>query len=142
VLDEAMRLYPPAFSIVRRARAADVADGVAIPKGAIVQTAPWVLHRHRRLWDAPDRFDPTRFLPGAAAPARFTYLPFGAGQRLCIGSQFALAEATLVLALLMRRFRLTPTTDTPVTPVARITLQPDHPPPFRITPRDGMLSAS
>ncbi len=135
VVNEAMRLYPPALSIVRRALADDVADGVKIGKGAIVQTAPWVLHRHRLLWDRPDEFDPDRFLPNAPPPQRYSYIPFGMGPRQCIGMQFALAEATLVLAMLLRDFVIAPTTDRPVTPVAQITLQPSDPAPFRLTPR-------
>jgi cytochrome P450 len=135
VVSEAMRLYPPALSIVRRALAPDDADGVAIRKGAIVQTAPWVLHRHRRLWERPDAFDPNRFLPDAPPPERYSYIPFGIGPRQCIGMQFALTEATLVLAMLSRDFTIAPTTDRPVTPVAQITLQPFDPAPFRLTPR-------
>jgi cytochrome P450 len=135
VVSEAMRLFPPALSIVRRALAPDNADGVAIGKGAIVQTAPWVLHRHRRLWERPDAFDPNRFSPDAPAPERYSYIPFGIGPRQCIGMQFALTEATLVLAMLSRDFTIAPTTDRPVTPVAQITLQPFDPAPFRLTPR-------
>jgi cytochrome P450 len=136
VVSEAIRLYPPALSIVRRALAPDDADGVAIRKGAIVQTAPWVLHRHRRLWERPDAFDPNRFLPDAPPPERYSYIPFGIGPRQCIGMQFALTEATLVLAMLSRDFTIAPTTDRPVTPVAQITLQPFDPAPFRLTPRE------
>ena len=66
--------------------------------------APWVLGRHRRLWRDPDAFDPSRFLPGAGERPRFAYLPFGAGPRICVGAQFALAEATLVLAAMVREF--------------------------------------
>ncbi len=67
----------------------------------MVLIAPWVLHRHRLLWSEPDRFDPERFLPDAAPPSRYAYLPFGIGPRVCIGAQFALTEATLVLATLI-----------------------------------------
>lgn len=137
VVHEAMRLYPPALSIVRRALAPDEADGISIPAGTIVQVAPWVLHRHRRHWDRPDTFDPDRFMPGAPSPERYTYLPFGIGPRQCIGAGLALVEATLVLAMLLRRFEITPTTEDPVLPVAQITLQPHAPPPFRLTPRDA-----
>ena len=135
VVQEAMRLYPPAFSIVRQALAADRAGGTDIPAGAIVQAAPWVLHRHRLLWDRPDAFDPARFLPDAPPPPRFTYLPFGVGPRACIAAPFAQLEAVLVVALLVRAFVIAPTTDRAVTPVAQITLQPWDPPPLRITLR-------
>jgi cytochrome P450 len=135
VVQEALRLYPPAYGIFRVARQADEADGVPIPKGAIVMIAPWLLHRHRRLWAEPDVFDPARFLPGAPAPDRFAYLPFGIGPRICIGAQFALTEATLVLARLVRQFEIGRADDRPVIPVAAITVRPDHPPPFRLRPR-------
>jgi unspecific monooxygenase len=134
-VQEALRLYPPAFGIFRLARHADQAGGVAVPKGAIVMVAPWLLHRHRRLWAAPDVFDPTRFLPGAPPPARFAYLPFGVGPRVCIGAQFALTEATLVLARLVRAFAISRADSQPVIPVAAITVRPDRPPPFRLRPR-------
>ena len=71
-----------------------------MPKGSLVVMAPWILHRHRKRWSHPERFDPTRFLPGAPPVDRFAYLPFGVGPRVCIGAQFALIEATLVMARL------------------------------------------
>ena len=97
--------------------------------------APWVLHRHRRLWADPDAFHPERFLPGAVPPDRFAYLPFGAGPRVCIGAPLAMAEATLVTAALVRRFHLTPADDRPVLPVAVVTTQPDRLPGFRLSRR-------
>jgi cytochrome P450 len=137
VVDEALRLYPPAFSVVRQARTTDRAGDVRIPPRAVVLIVPWVLHRHRLLWRDPDNFDPTRFLPEAEPPQRFSYLPFGAGPRACIGAQFALTETVLVLARLVRAFRIERADDRPVLPLARITLQPDHPPPFRLRRRRG-----
>jgi len=97
--------------------------------------SPWVLHRHRRLWERPEVFDPQRFLPGAPAPDRFAYLPFGVGPRVCIGAQFALTEATLVLAAMLKAFEIERADDKPVIPVGIVTTQPDHPPPFRLRPR-------
>jgi cytochrome P450 len=135
VVHEAMRLYPPAYTIVRQAKHADAAGGIAVPAGAIVFIAPWVLHRHRRLWPQPEVFDPTRFLPGAPAPDRFAYLPFGVGPRVCIGAQFALTEATLVLATMVKAFHIERSDDQPVMPVGIVTTQPDHPPLFRLQPR-------
>lgn len=135
VVHEALRLYPPAFTIARRAIAADVAGGVAVPARAIVLISPWVLHRHRRLWRDPERFDPERFLPGAPPPDRFAYLPFGIGPRVCVGAQFALTEATLVLAAMVQAFRIERADDAPVIPRAVVTTQPDHSPPFLLSRR-------
>ena len=135
VVQETLRLYPPAFTLARQARGADEAGGVAIPARAVVLIAPWVLHRHRRLWDEPEKFDPARFLPGAPPPERCAYLPFGMGPRVCIGAQFALTEATLVLAAMVRAFHIERADAEPVVPVAVVTTQPDHPPLFRLAPR-------
>ena len=132
VVHEALRLYPPAFTLARQALRADVAGGIPVPARTVVLIAPWVLHRHRRLWRQPDTFDPARFLPPALPPDRFAYLPFGIGPRVCIGAQFALTEATLVLATLIQTFHVERADDTPVTPRAVVTTQPDHPPQFRL----------
>jgi cytochrome P450 len=135
VIDETLRLYPPAFSIIRQARGPDIAAGVTIPPRAVILIVPWVLHRHKALWRDPDLFMPERFLPGAEPPTRFSYLPFGAGPRACIGAQFALTEAVLVLARLVREFEIELADPDPVLPLALITLQPDHRPPFRLRRR-------
>lgn len=135
VIDEVLRLYPPAFSIVRQARAAADAAGTPVPARAVVLIVPWIVHRHQLLWRDPDVFDPGRFLPGAPPPERFSYLPFGAGPRACIGAQFALTEAVLVLARLAQAFRIELADDRPVMPRALFTLQPDRPAPFCLVPR-------
>ena len=135
VVHEALRLFPPAFTIVRQARNPDNAGGISIPAGAIVFISPWVLHRHRRLWRQPEVFDPSRFLPGAAAPDRFAYLPFGVGPRVCVGAQFALTEATLVLASIVKAFKIERADSEPVMPVGIVTTQPDRAPLFRLQPR-------
>jgi cytochrome P450 len=135
VVQEALRLYPPAFTIVRMALGRDELAGEKVPAGSLVVIAPWILHRHRKRWAHPERFDPTRFLPGAPSPDRFAYLPFGAGPRICIGAQFALMEATLVLARLVRDFRLELVGPQRVTPVAVVTTVPDRRPVFRLVPR-------
>ncbi len=139
VVHEALRLYPPAFTLARQALAAETAGGIPIAARTVVLIAPWVLHRHRLLWSEPDRFDPERFLPDAAPPSRYAYLPFGIGPRVCIGAQFALTEATLVLATLIQSFRIERADDLPVTPRAIVTTQPDHPPPFLLRPRRPAL---
>ncbi|GJE39733.1 Putative cytochrome P450 132 [Methylobacterium persicinum] len=136
VIDETLRLYPAAFVVVRRALAPDEVAGHAVRKGDILIVSPWVLHRHRRLWDDPDAFDPGRFLPGRQGPARFSYLPFGAGPRVCIGAQFALSEAVLALARLCSAFRIAPVSAAPILPVAVVTTQPENPGLFRLTARD------
>ena len=135
VVQETLRLYPPAFTIVRLAKAADEVMGQKIEAGSLVVVAPWVLHRHKNLWRDPHAFDPARFLPGAPPYDRFAWLPFGVGPRVCIGAQFALVEATLVLARFMAAFRLEITGSPRVTPVGVVTLVPDRTPAFRLTPR-------
>jgi len=137
VIDEALRLYPPAFVIVRRALGEDVAGGIAVPRESLVLIAPWVLHRHRRFWTAPQRFDPSRFLPGAPSPPRFAYMPFGAGSRTCVGAPFALTELVLVVATLVRAFWIELAPHRPVSPVGVVTIQPDPPPSFVLRPRPG-----
>lgn len=125
VLDESLRLYPPAHTISRQALADDVVTGLPVPRGATVLIVPWLVHRHRTLWDRPEVFDPERFTPeNAAARPRFAYLPFGGGPRICIGAGFAMTEALIVLASVGRRFRLRLVPDQAVEPVGLITLRP------------------
>ena len=137
VVQEALRLYPPAFTLARLATDDDLAGGVPVKANTVVLIAPWVLHRHLKLWAQPERFDPSRFLPGAVPPDRFAYLPFGAGPRVCIGAQFALTEATLVLATLIQHFRVERPEDSPVSVRAIVTTQPDHAPPFLLHRRSA-----
>lgn len=133
VIEESMRLYPPAPGISNRAVLEDdVVCGVKVPKGAQVGIMPWLLHRHRTLWDNPEKFDPERFSPERSQGRhRFAYLPFGGGPRVCIGMALAMAEAQLILATLAQRFRLK------LIPGQKIVLQ------HRITmrPRDGIRMA-
>ncbi|KMO22688.1 cytochrome P450 [Methylobacterium indicum] len=136
VAQEALRLYPPVYVIARRAAQASTVEGVTIPAGSIVMIPTWILHRNPRWWDRPAAFDPGRFLD-RPEPDRFLYLPFGAGPRICIGAQLALAEATLVLARLMRDFCLALDGDRPVLPVATTTVRPDHVPRFHLARRAG-----
>jgi cytochrome P450 len=135
VVSEALRLYPPAFMVVREAIGPDRCGTVEVRKGDTVLIAPWVLGRHRRYWYDPHAFDPGRFMPGAPPPSRFAYLPFGAGPRVCIGAQFAMAMALIVVAGLVQRFRLSLVDAAPVLPVCVITTRPARPPMFRLTPR-------
>jgi cytochrome P450 len=135
VIDETMRLYPPAALIARTPTSADTIAGLPVKKGDLVLIAPWLLHRHEKLWSEPNAFIPARFMPEAPPPDRFAYLPFGVGARVCIGAHFALVEATLALAKLIGAFRVELLDKAPVMPVAVVTTQPDRSPMFRITRR-------
>jgi unspecific monooxygenase len=135
VVDETMRLYPPAFLIARAAAGNDEVAGIPIKKHDVILIAPWLLHRHEKLWRDPNTFVPERFLPPAPPPDRFAYLPFGVGARVCIGAHFALVEATLVLARIIAAFRVTLLDKDPVMPVGVVTTQPNRSPMFQITPR-------
>ncbi len=99
----------------------------------MILIAPWLLHRHEKLWRDPNAFIPERFMPPAPPPDRFAYLPFGVGPRICIGAHFALVEATLALARIIGAFRVTLLDKEPVMPVGVVTTQPDRSPMFRIT---------
>lgn len=135
VLNEALRLYPPAYVIVREAIGPDLAGDIPIRRRDVVMISPWVLHRHRAFWREPDAFDPSRFLPDAPSPPRFAYLPFGAGPRICVGAQFALTEGALVLAAMIQRFQVSLASTRPIIPVGIVTTQPDHAPLFHVRPR-------
>jgi cytochrome P450 len=136
VIDEAARLYPPIAAISRVALGPDELAGVKVKRGSLVVIAPYVLHRHRLLWRDPNTFDPTRFLGEARhAIDRYAYIPFGAGARTCIGSVFALQEATLVLANIVKNFRLELAPNAAVWPLLRVTLRPDNGLPMVVTRR-------
>jgi cytochrome P450 len=135
VVDETMRLYPPAFLIARAALGADEVAGMPVAKNDVILIAPWLLHRHEKLWRDPNAFVPERFLAPAPPPDRFAYLPFGVGPRVCIGAHFALVEATLALARIIAAFRVTLLDKEPVMPMGVVTTQPDRSPMFQITPR-------
>ena len=128
--EEAMRLYPPAPSINRAPIEDDTwtaANGtkLTLPKGESVLVMPWTLHRHELYWDRPRHFMPERFLPENREKIhRFQYLPFGAGPRVCIGATFALQEAVIALAVLMKRYRFDVTKNANPWPVQRLTTQP------------------
>jgi cytochrome P450 len=136
VIEEAMRLFPPAPFIGRAANEDDRIGPIKIPKNSMVAISPYVLHRHRTLWDEPDAFMPDRFLPERRGSIdRFAYLPFGAGPRVCIGSSFALQEAIIVLASIVRSVRLDLQEGHVVEPVHRVTLRMRGGLPMRLTKR-------
>ena len=135
VIDETLRLYPPAYLIARAAAAPDMVAGLPVKKGDVILIAPWLLHRHEKLWRDPNMFIPSRFMLPAPAPDRFAYLPFGVGARVCVGAHFALVEATLALARLIGAFRIELLDKEPVMPIGVVTTQPDRSPMFAITAR-------
>ena len=135
MIDESLRLYPPAFLIARAAIAQDTVVGLPVRRNDVILIAPWLLHRHQKLWREPAAFIPRRFMPPAPPPDRFAYLPFGVGPRICIGAHFALVEATLALARLIGTFRVELQDRDPVMPVGVVTTQPDRSPMFVIRPR-------
>jgi cytochrome P450 len=127
VLDEALRLYPPAWMFERQAIESDKLGDYAIEKGAIVGFCPYVLHRHPSHWENPEGFDPDRFLPERAQKRpRYAYLPFGGGPRTCIGNHFAMMEAQIILAMILREHRIELDPSHPVELDPVITLRPKH----------------
>jgi cytochrome P450 len=125
VLDEALRLYPPAWGFSRLALNDDRLRDYRVPAGSIVFLIPYVVHRRSALWPDPERFDPERFRPELVADRpRFAYFPFGGGPRHCIGQQFALLEAQLILATVARRYRVEVASGQPIAPDPLITLRP------------------
>jgi cytochrome P450 len=135
VVDDTMRLYPPAFLIARAAAAPDTVAGLPVKNKDVILIAPWLLHRHEKLWRDPNAFIPSRFMPPSPPPDRFAYLPFGVGARVCIGAHFALVEATLALAKMIGAFRVELLDKEPVMPIGVVTTQPDRSPMFGITLR-------
>lgn len=127
VIQESMRLYPPAWGIARQSLADDELGGYRLPAGSILALGTYVTHRLPAFWDEPDRFDPERFTPErSAGRPRFAYLPFGGGARQCVGASFAMLESRLVLATLAQRFRPQLVPGHPVVTDATFTLRPRH----------------
>lgn len=133
VVEETLRLYPPAWLITRQALEADVIDQISVPAGALIIMSPWLLHRHPDLWTDPDAFNPDRFQGDIP---RFAHIPFGAGPRLCIGRDFSYVESVMMLAELTRSF----TVELPAgasLPVGEplVTIRPRGGMPVRVRPR-------
>jgi len=141
VLDETMRLYPPLPMTLRSAAADDMVCGHPVPRKSVVAVMPWAVHRHRKLWTDPDRFDPDRFGPGqssgegAATRSRYAYIPFGVGPHVCVGASLALTEILIAVAILAQRFRFRLAPGPRIEPVAWTTLRPLHGIMMTIEPR-------
>ncbi|MCR9126271.1 MAG: cytochrome P450 [Rhodobacteraceae bacterium] len=136
IVEEALRLYPPAGMVSRTARAADVLCGTEVRPGDTVIVPIYALHRNHMLWDDPDSFRPDRFA-GRRDRDRFAYLPFGDGPRICIGASFAMQEAIVILATLLARFRFSPVTGRTPEPVMILTLRPQGGVWLTAEPLDG-----
>lgn len=130
---ETLRLYPPVAYVVRKAIKDDVVAGHAITAGTEVWISPYILHRHRKYWENPTAFMPDRFT-GIASPwtSLDTFLPFGAGPRICIGAGFAMVEAQIVLASLLSKYRVSLEDNKPVLPTFRLATVPDRDPYFKL----------
>jgi cytochrome P450 len=125
VIEESLRLYPPAWVTVRKVDNDDIIGGYHIPAGSTVVVSAYVLHRNPTFWPDPERFDPERFTPERVAERpRFAYIPFSAGPRQCIGNTFALVEAQLILATIAQRYHLDVAPGHRVAPEPLITLRP------------------
>lgn len=133
VIDESLRLYPPAAAVTRLATRPTEVGGVRLPKRSQVIASQWVLHRDPRYFDDPDAFRPERWRaaegqePLARRLPRFAFFPFGGGQRLCLGAGFAITEATLLLASIGRRFRVELVPGQTIAPKLSFTLHPSAP---------------
>ena len=137
VLEESMRLYPPAYAIARWGNEPDEVGGYHVPANAVITMSPYVTHRHPDFWENPEQFDPQRFTPTRKAERpRYAYLPFGGGPRLCIGNSFAMTEAILLLASIVQQFRLGLVPGSIVETEPLITLRPKGQLMMTLTPRE------
>jgi cytochrome P450 len=138
VVQEALRLYPPLWMIERRAIGADEIAGHSIEPGSIVAICSYLLHRDERFWSEPQRFDPDRFLPERAETRpRYAYLPFGGGPRRCVGAGLAMMEAQLIVAMVVRSWRVCRVDNNAVDPVPLLSMRPPDVVRMRLEPRDA-----
>jgi len=143
VIDETLRLYPPAPTMLRRTLADDVVCGRPIPRNSIVGVLPWVVHRHRRLWRNPDGFDPDRFAPEeTAARSRYAYVPFAIGPHVCIGASLALVEIMVAMAVCAQRFRFRLVPGQRIEPIGWTNLHPKGGIRMTVEPRTGAAPAA
>ena len=137
ILDETLRLYPSAPRFDRQALADDRLGEHEVRAGELVSIWPWIVHRHKRLWEDPDAFLPERFAPGAPERHRFQYLPFGGGPRVCVGARFATAEALTILAQWLSQWRFAPAAGRVVRASGMVTLRPAGGLPLGISRRSS-----
>jgi cytochrome P450 len=136
VLNEAMRLYPPVYTLFRESTEPVELAGYDLPEGALCMLPQWVVHRSPRYYDDPETFDPDRWLPERARERpRFAFFPFGGGPRICIGKQFSLLESKLILAAVASEFELERVDDEPLELRPSLTMHPRNPVRMRLTPR-------
>ncbi len=143
IFEEALRLYPPVPILPREALKEEVFQGTRIPKGSLVFVVPWLLHRHKNLWDRPDHFIPERFLGEKADRiSKFQYVPFSIGPRICAGMAFGMTEAILCLAALGQKLQLRLQPGADVQPVCRLTLRPGDGLPMIVQVRSNIDHAA
>jgi cytochrome P450 len=138
VFREALRLYPPVPMMVRQNLNPEEMRGRRVKPGAQIVLSPWHLHRHERIWTAPDDFDPDRWARDEnKPPARDAYMPFSSGPRVCPGAGFAMVEGVVLLALLVRAFRFAPVAGKTPVPVAHLTVRARDGIHLRVSKRDS-----
>ena len=136
IIEETLRLFPPAWGLPRESVTEDEIQGYPLPKKSLVVVSQYFTHRHPDFWEHPEQFKPERFVEAEIMKRhKFAYYPFGGGPRICIGNQFALMEATLVLSTLAQRFHLEPAGDKPVEVDPTFTLRPKNGLPMRLVRR-------
>ena len=134
VLQETTRLYPPIPLYSRQAVEDDRIHGRSVPAGSLVIISPWLVHRHRKLWSQPEVFDPDRFLAEDSDRPRYAYIPFSAGPRTCLGGSFAMVEMTVIITMLLQRYRLQLRPNHAVEPRGLLTVRPRHGMPMTLEP--------
>jgi len=143
VFEETIRLFPPAPAFLRKAIEADKVGDLEIPAGAEITLTPWVTHRHHALWERPNEFIPERFRPENSKDRhKYAYFPFGGGSRICIGNSFAMMEAQLIMATVVRKYRLKLVPSHPVEPQSKITLRPRYGLKVTVEHQEKMVEAA
>lgn len=126
IFRESLRLYPPVGFMAREAQEQVTLRDKIVTKGKTVIVSPWLIHRNKNNWDNPDAFDPQRFLQVHKTPIKSKYLPFGMGQRLCVGASFAMQEAVLIIATFLQQYRVEPVAGFKPKPVGRLTIRSEN----------------